>query len=257
MKVYDKVIDETLKILKPYEKKNLEVNSNIKWDCLNSNEFLMDKEVAFHLGDRIAPCTVYNCPTSDKIFVNEDKITLIGKDLTEIKGDTNFSRITFIDIDDVEVPNKAYTNIKRLEFERFKVIPEGYMILSSSVENKEHIRVSKKAIKNGLNFTIIGNLFINRYKKLPGVNHVWMIFIVGDYQIIPELVKQSYEVDRITNAFEHVMKNIITDCSICPLQTICDDVEALRELHFKSLKEKKEAENEKPKKRSFSSRFSR
>jgi len=241
LKVYDKVINETLNLLDHYDKKSLAVDSNTNWKCLDSNQFLMNKEVAFELGDRLAPCTVYNCPTSEEIFVPEDRITLVGKDISEIKVNTNFSRITFIDIDDVEDPNKAYTGIKRLEFERFKVIPDGYMILSSSVENKEHIRVSKKAIKNGLDFSIIGNLFINRYKKIPGVNHVWMIFIVGDYPMITELVKLSYEVDKITNAFEHVMKNIITDCSICPLQTICDDVETLRKLHFKSIKEKKEA----------------
>ncbi|MBK5253610.1 MAG: hypothetical protein JJE03_03945 [Peptostreptococcaceae bacterium] len=244
MKVYDKVINETFKILEPYNMKELAVNSNVEWKCLENNEFLMGKEVAFELGDRLAPCTVYNCPTSKEIFVTEDRITLIGKDISEINSDTNFSRITFIDIDDVDDPNIAYTRIKRLEFERFKVIPEGYMILTSSVENKENIRVSKKAIKNGLDFSIIGNLFINRYKKIPGVNHVWMIFIVGDHPMIPELVKQSREVDSITNAFEHVMKNIITDCSICPLQTICDDVEVLRELHFKSVKEKKELEKQ-------------
>ncbi|HZK10471.1 MAG TPA: hypothetical protein VFD08_05310 [Clostridia bacterium] len=229
--------------------KELAVNPNVKWNSLEHNEFLMGNEVAFELGDPFEPCTVYNCSTSGGIFVPEDRISLIGKDLPELKGNTNFSRITFLDIDDVEDPNKAYTRIKRLEFERFKVIPEGYMILSSSVENKEQVRVSKKAIKNGLDFSTIGNLFINRYKKVEGVNNVWMIFIVGDYPFIPELVKLSGEVDEITNAFEHVLRDIITDCSICPLQTICDDVEALREQHFQALQEKKEKKGKKRKKR--------
>ncbi len=261
MKVYDKVIDETLKILEPLPKKELVVNPDVSWKCLENNEFLMGKEVAFELGDRLAPCTVYNCPTSKGIFVPEDRITLIGKDIPELKGDTNFSRITFIDMDDEEDANLAYTRIKRLEFERFKVIPEGYMILTSSVENRENIRVSKKAIKEGLNFSIIGNLFMNRYKTIPGVNHVWMIFLVGDYPFLPELMKQSFEVDRITNAFEHVMRDIITDCNVCPLQTICDDVEKLREQHFRSVKEKKEKkakqekEKESPKKNVKKIRF--
>lgn len=245
MKVYDQVIHKTLQFLESYEMKDLEVDANVDWKILQNNEFLMGKEVAFELGDRIEPCTVYNCPTSKGIFVPEDRISLIGKDISEIKSDTNFSRITFVDMNDVEDPNQAYTRIKRLEFERFKVIPEGYMILTSSVENKENIRVSKKAVKAGLDFSIIGNLFINRYKTIPGVNHVWMIFIVGDYSFISDLVKQSQEVDRITNAFEHVMKDIITDCNVCPLQTICDDVEVLRELHFKSVKEKKKNKNKK------------
>lgn len=232
MKVYDNVIKETLDILKDYEYRELRINKDVVWNCLKNNEFLMEREVAFELGHRINPCTVYNCLTSNNQLINEDRILLYGKDLNEIKGNTNFSRITFMNVDKVEDPNKAYIGIKRLEYERFKVIPEGYMILSSSIENKENVRVSKKAVKKGINFEIIGNLFINHYKKIEGVNNVWMIFLVGDYPFTDNLVKKSLEVDTITNAFDHILKNVIVDCAVCPLEIICDDIEALRELHF-------------------------
>lgn len=232
MQVYDNVIKETLDILKDYECKELRVHEDVTWNCLRNNEFLMEREVAFELGYRIKPCTVYNCLTSNEQLINEDKILLYGKDLNEIKSNTNFSRITFMNVDKIQEPNKAYIGIKRLEYERFKVIPEGYMILSSSVENRENVRVSKKAVKKGINFEIIGNLFINHYKKIEGVNNVCMIFIVGDYPFIDKLVEKSREVDSITNAFDHVLKNIILDCALCPLNAICEDIEALRELHF-------------------------
>lgn len=238
MIVYDSLIEETLQVLKPYECKELPVMDSVSWKCLKNNEFLLGKEVAFELGDRIDPCTVYNCVTSNPNLVVEDKIILLGKDLQEINENTNFSRITFLNVDAMEDADKAYKKIKRIEFERFNVIPQGYMVSTSSVENKENIRVSKKAIKKGLDFATIGNLFINNYKKVEGVNHAWMIFIVGDYEFIPELVKISRKVDDITNAFEHIMKNIILDCAVCPLRTICDDVEALRELHFNINKKK-------------------
>lgn len=232
MKVYDNVIKKTLEVLKDYECRELKVNKDVIWNCLKNNEFLMGREVAFELGSRMNPCTVYNCLTSNYELINNDRILLYGKDLNEIKQSTNFSRITFINVDKVDDPNKAYIGIKRLEYERFKVIPEGYMILSSSIENKENVRVSKEAIKRGINFEIIGNLFINHYKKIEGVNNVWMIFLVGDYPFIDDLVEKSREVDSITNAFDHILKNVIVDCESCPLTSICDDIEALRELHF-------------------------
>lgn len=237
MKVYDNVIKETLDILKDYEGRELKVNNDVTWNCLRNNEFLMEREVAFELGDRINPCTVYNCLTSNDELINEDRILLYGKDLKEIKENTNFSRITFMNVDQVQDPNKAYIGIKRLEYERFKVIPEGYMILSSSIENKENVRVSKKAVKKGINFETIGNLFINHYKKIEGVNNVWMIFLVGDFPFIHKLVEKSREVDAITNAFDHILKNVIVDCEHCPLTVICEDIEALRELHFNAKKE--------------------
>lgn len=232
-------------MLAPYEARQLQVQSKPKWKMLESNEFLLGREVAFELGDRFKPCSVYNCVTSNQDMIQEDRILLIGSDLQDIKENTNFSRITFLNVDNEEDPNRAYTQIKRLEFERFKVIPEGYMILSSSVENKEHIRVSKRAIKKGLDFATVGSLFIDHYKSIPGVNNVWMIFVVGDYPIIPQLVDLSHKVDDITNAFDHILKNIILDCEECPLNTICEDIEELRELHFQRKKEEKQAKEHK------------
>lgn len=232
MKVYDKVIKDTIDILKDYKGTELKINKNVNWNCLSNNEFLMEREVAFELGHRINPCTVYNCLTSNDKLIKEDRILLYGKDLNEIKENCNFSRITFMNVDKVQDPNEAYIGVKRLEYERFKVIPEGYMILSSSLQNRENVRVSKNAVKKGINFETIGNLFINHYKKIKGVNNVWMIFLVGDYPFVENLVQKSCQVDAITNAFDHILKNVIVDCAICPLNKICEDIEALRELHF-------------------------
>ena len=239
MNVYDSLLKKTRAIIDKCEFKELKVNPDSKWNILSSNEFLMGKEVAFELGDRFKPCAVYNCPTSNDELVNEDKIILIGKDLNQINENTNFSRICLFNIDDIKDPNKAYIGVKRLDYERYKIIPEGYMILSSSFENKENIRVSKKALKNGLNFEILGNIYINHYKKLQGVNNVQVIFIVGDYPFIDELVELSKKVNEVTNAFDHILKDIILDCDVCPLKSICNDIEELRKLHFEQVENRK------------------
>ena len=238
MIVYDTLIKDTLNVLNKFESKTLKVNPDVQWKLLKNNEFLMGKEVAFELGIRFKPSAVYGLPTSNNELVNEDKIILIGKDLSEISENTNFSRITLFNIDDIEDPNKAYIQVNRLDIERYKMIPEGYMCLSSSFENKENIRVSKKAIKNGLNFEIIGNLYINHYKKIKGVNNVVVIFIVGEFEDIDELVKLSKKTKEVTNAFDHILKDIILDCEICPLKKICEDIEELRQLHFNQVNKK-------------------
>ena len=232
MNVYDSLIKETIDILKKQDCKELKVN-NCQWNMLSSNEFLMGKEVSFELGDRFSDSVVYHAPTSDKSLISEDKIYLIGDDLQNIKGNTNFSRVALFNIDPIDDPNKAYIGVKKLNYERYKIIPEGYMILSSSFENKENVRVSKKAIKNGLTFETLGNIYIDHYKKLQGVNFVQMFFIVGDYDFLKDLVAIDKKVTEVTNAFDHILKNVILDCDVCPLKTICDDIEALRELHFK------------------------
>lgn len=231
MNVYDQLIQETLGILQKQNFTELKVR-DCSWNMLESNEFLMGKEVRFELGDRFKDSVVVHIPTSDKTLIGEDKIFLIGEDLQHIRANTNFSRVTLFNIDDIPDPNKAYIGVRKLNYERYKIIPEGYMVLSSSFEDKENVRVSKKAIKNGLTFETLGNLYIQRYKQLAGVNNVQIYFIVGDQDFVKDLIEVSKKVNEVTNAFDHILKNVILDCDVCPLKTICEDIEALRELHF-------------------------
>ena len=235
MNVYDQLLNEAETLLMSQPFRELSVRK-ASWNMLNANEFLMGREVAFELGDRFRDSVVTHIPTSSPDLVTKDGIYLLGPDLKEIKGNINFSRVVLFNIDDIPDPNKAYIGIRKLNYQRYKIIPEGYMILSSSFENKENVRVSKKAVKKGLDFETLGNLYIEDYKKLPGVNHVQIFFLVGDYDVTKELVALSKKVNAVTDAFDHILKNVILDCDVCPLKTICEDIEELRKLHF-SMKE--------------------
>ena len=208
MQVYDKVIETTRELLKPFPVKELNRNHAKPWNLLKENEFLLQKEVAFEL------------------------ILLYGPDLPEIKKSVPFTRITWIQIDPIEDQDKAYQRIKKLEFAKFKIIPEGYMMLSSSMDQKEQVRVSKKAVKKGLDFATVGNLMIQRYKEEFQAKHVQILFITRELPVMDQLIAQGKKVDEITNAFDHILKNIILDCDLCPLHPICDDVEELRQIHF-------------------------
>lgn len=178
------------------------------------------------------PGTCYQAVTSTEHLVGEDKILLYGSDLQEIKGNVPFTRITWMQMEPEENQDKAYRQIKKLEFARFKMIPKGYMMLSSSMEQKEQVRVSKQAIQNGLDFATIGHMLIDKYKNEFGIKHVQVLFITEKLPVISQLIEQGKKVDEITNAFDHILKNIILDCDLCPLHPICDDVEELRKIHF-------------------------
>ena len=232
MQVYDKVIEKTRELLKPFPAKELNRNHAKSWNLLKENEFLLQKEVAFELGIRSQPSTCYQAVTSSKELISEDQILLYGPDLPEIKKSVPFTRITWIQLDPIEDQDKAYQRIKKLEFAKFKIIPEGYMMLSSSMDQKEQVRVSKKAVKKGLDFATVGNLMIQKYKEEFQAKHVQILFITRELPVMDQLIAQGKKVDEITNAFDHILKNIILDCDLCPLHPICDDVEELRQIHF-------------------------
>lgn len=232
MQVYDKVIKTTEEILASFQARDLTAQPAKQWHMLTENEFLLRNETAFELGDRRYPSVCYQAVTSSEELIGEDKILLYGKDLQEIKGNVPFTRITWIQAEPAEDQNKAYKQIKKMEFARFKIIPRGYMMLSSSMEQREQVRVSKQAIKAGLDFATVGHMIINKYKTEFGAKHVQVMFITEELPVIEQLIEQGKKVEEITNAFDHILKNIILDCNLCPLHPICDDVEELRKIHF-------------------------
>ena len=76
MQVYDKVIETTRELLKPFPVKELNRNHAKPWNLLKENEFLLQKEVAFELGIRSQPSTCYQAVTSSKELLPEDKIII-------------------------------------------------------------------------------------------------------------------------------------------------------------------------------------
>ena len=234
MNVYDKVIRDSRALLRGSKVRELPFGGGKPWPMLRENEFLLRRDVAYELGIRTKPGVCFNAATSNGDLLKRDRILLYGRDLPEIRHDTVFSRISFLHIDPITDPNQAYRTIKKLEFARFKILPQGYMILSSSMENRENVRVSKEAIARGLDFTTIGNIIIDHYKKSFPVNRAEVLFITEELPVIRQLEEEGRKVNDITNAFDHILKDIILDCDLCPLHPICDEVEELRQLHFEA-----------------------
>ena len=158
---------------------------------------------------------------------------LYGPDLREIKGEVDFARIVLLRVgildDDDE---KVYRVLKDIEFAKYHVYPEGYMVRMSPENYREQVRVSKQAIKSGISFRNIGNSYIREYKKDVNVLNATVIFLTApgfDYAGMKAAAKKAND---ITNTLTHILEGLPTDCSVCSLKGICDEVEGMKELHF-------------------------
>ena len=96
------------------------------------------------------------------------------------------------------------------------------------------IRVSKTAVEKGMDFQKIGNLLINKYKENTAVKDVKIVFVTDDAVDFSALEALSRKNHEITETLNQVMNNLTFDCDTCNLKAICDEVEGMRELHFKS-----------------------
>lgn len=226
MNFFDNLIDDFYKSVSQLAYKDYPYDSTNKWQDLGQNELVMQRESAYEL-DGVG----FNLITSKDI---EDKITVIGDDLAQISGDRKFARISVISIDDVDDEQQAYDLIRKIEYVKYHFFPKGYMIRTSSRSHKEVVRLSKSALNQSITFEKIGNLLIDKYKANPVVKSAHIFFITDksiDYNMLEALAVKNHS---ITETLNHIMNNVNFDCSSCNLKPICDEVEGMRELHFKA-----------------------
>ena len=159
MEIFDSLIKEVSEIIEPYSQKTFSYEKQNAWDDVGHNQVILQKETQFEL-DGVG----FNLLTSSHI---QDSVVVIGKDLQDIKKNTKFARICFIEFNEAEDTQKTYNLIRKIEYTKYHFFPDGYMIRTSAKAHKESVRVSKTAVKKGISFQKIGNLLINKFKENP------------------------------------------------------------------------------------------
>lgn len=236
MKLYDGIIRQTLGALKGVSARKTAYREELCWKDLGGSELIMLRDAAFELGGSGLPSVNYTCVTTDASLVPEDDVLVIGPELAEIRQDVSFARITLIETEDLGSDEEAaYNTIRNLEFVRYHVFPEGYMVRVSSESNQEQVRVAKTALRRGISLSRVGCAYIRKYKELPGVRHVRVLFLV-DRPETAGLRENAKKVDEITKTLTHILDGLPTDCSHCSLKPVCDEVEGMREMHMSQKK---------------------
>lgn len=230
-----RLFDSTIAKVQDLIKDAIILKKEEPWQDIGKSNVVLRNEIAYELGAGNLPALSYLGITSNDSFINSDEVYLIGQDLLSIKNDTPYARLAFIRIDDdlLNKQDNIYDEMKKISFARYVVNPKGFMTRISSSKNREPVRVSKEAIENKINFSSVGQLYINAYKKNPLVKNCHIIFITDplfDYLSLEKYINSS---DKIMDSLDHVLKNFKMDCSSCNLKSICEEVDGLKELHFK------------------------
>lgn len=233
MKLYDEIIEKLQQSVSDSKAKEFEVREST-WPVAE-REMILRSDMAYELGGGSLPAVGATIVTADENLIGEDGITLVGSDLQEIDEDTPFARIAVVRVDENTIGegNALYNAIRSLEYTRYHLFPKGFMMRVSSSRNRESVRVSREAVTDGISFAETGNMMISAFHKNPNVKAVHIYYFTKkdfDYKALKSMAEESEE---ITKTIDHIFKNLIMDCKACNLQEICDEVEGLRELHFK------------------------
>ena len=233
MELYNSLIKESNSLLEKGRPRVWEYRPGDAWKDIGSSELVLQKDAAYELGAMGKGSANYVLFTSNPELVDKDQILLYGADLGEIRGDVDFARIVLLRVGLIDGDDEAvYRTLKDIEFAKYHVYPEGYMVRMSPESYREQVRVSKQALKKGISFKNIGANYITAYKKDPNVLNATVIFVTApgfDYGAMKKLAKKANDV---TGTLTHILEGLPTDCSVCALKDICDEVEGMKELHF-------------------------
>ena len=160
---------------------------------------------------------------------------LYGPDLYEIACDVPFGHITVVEMEETEDALLSSERLKTVGFTVFQLYPQGYHIRISPAACREQVRVAKAALQKEppLSFLNVGNSLIRSFLRQPGTKAVQTLFITDpafDYKALSVLAKKA---KRITDAVQSTLQLDELDCASCKMKPLCDEIDGLRELHFR------------------------
>ena len=233
MELYNSLINDTRAQLEGLSAKVWDYSPADCWRDVGSSELVLQRDAAYEMGAMGKGSANYVLFTSSSELVNKDQVILYGPDMGQIKGDCDFARIVLLRVGVLDDDDEAvYRTLKDIEFAKYHVYPEGYMVRMSPESSREQIRVSKKALAKGISFRSVGASYVAEYKKDANVLNATVIFITDPRADYASLQAAAKKASAVTGPLTHILEGLPTDCSICALKDICDEVEGMKELHF-------------------------
>ena len=233
MELYNSLINDTRAQLEGLSAKVWNYAPADCWADTGASELVLQRDAAYEMGALGKGSANYVLFTSSSELVDKDQVILYGPDMGQIKGDCDFARIVLLRVGVLDDDDEAvYRTLKDIEFAKYHVYPEGYMVRMSPASSREQVRVSKKALGKGISFRSVGASYVAEYKKDANVLNATVIFITdpkADYAALQAAAKKA---SAVTGTLTHILEGLPTDCSICALKDICDEVEGMKELHF-------------------------
>ena len=231
MYLYDRDISMCKELLEKGRPRRLPAAQG--WKCTDQEALVLRSDMAYELGGGTKAAVSGLGFTTDSALVPENGVFLIGPDLPEIREDVSYARITLLRLDDVEEsdPQQLYAILRKLEYIRYRIYPEGYMMRISAVKEREPVRISREALEKGMDFAKVGACFAGQYAKDHRVKAIQTYFVTDPGADYGALRSYARRFEQITESLNLVFQGISMDCSTCGQRELCEEIDGLKELH--------------------------
>lgn len=232
MNLYDNLIQECYDLTADFSVRPLPfVNDGLLWETEEEQRLIFQKDMAYELGGSGLPAVSALAYTSRT--AENDRLLLCGPDLPDLTADSPYARLTVLHINGEDwQDDQAYRLLRQMEYTRYHVYPRGFMMRISTSAGREPVRVSRRALREGLDFSKVGQIFLRAYRQHPQVQAVSLLFITAPEFPYGLLAEKAAKMETVTGSLDRIFNNLVMDCRSCSLKPVCDEVEGLRELHF-------------------------
>jgi len=209
------------------------------WPGAGIRDIILMPDLAVEFGSPETASVSFGVWTGDETLVNDERITLVGPDVTETSKKQNpLGKVVITGVQGFDETN-AFQRNREIYLKKFDMSLEGHMLRSASHYMAEWHRLSQTAVTNGFSLGHLGSALIREYKALSYVTSVEVIFVTSSDEDVTELYDLGKRSTRIIQAMSKMVNEMSVDCAECEYQDLCQDADELRRLREKLVKKKR------------------
>lgn len=203
----------------------------------NEYQIILKGDTAIEVGSPDSASVSFLLPTEDASLVHDGRMTIIGPDFPACSGQSiPFGKVILIACHGFDEDN-FFSRHQEMFLQRFSLDLDGYSPRSIPQAGKEWSRVSKKALANGFSLEVLGNELYRELSALEYVDAVEIAFVTSTAADVNQFKSIAERSNKALSALNKMAEHLVYDCKNCDYQDVCNEVDGLRRMHERSLKD--------------------
>lgn len=230
------------KSVSPFLVRTVQAIDNIAWPSAGDRDIVFQSDTGVELGNPRDESISFLAWTDNAALVTDNRITLVGPDIGETADiRLPFGKVLLLHGTGFNEDN-CYERFREMDLSRYDIALKGYMMRAVSQYMREWSRVSQEAVKNGLNFNVLGSAMLQKLKEHDYVHAAEIIFVTASPEHVRQLAPMADRFMHYINAMTKMYQEMDFDCDSCEYQNVCDEAEELRGMRDKLMNKKASSE---------------
>jgi len=204
----------------------------VSWPAGGGRQVILGIDTGIELGSPSAGSMSFMLWTEESGMVRDGRISIAGPDVQD-KGARGQSlplgKLVLVEVEGMDAHNLLQRQ-REMEHTRYAIHLEGYSVRAASSMFREWVRVHRDAVDRGFHLSIMGSALRAHLLKLDYVKGVELVLVTSP-DIMGQLQPAAQRLRAIYDAIYEIENYPLHDCNNCSNEEICNEIEAIRELH--------------------------